>query len=77
MLIKIFKAEETEDLGYKKAKAGEIVAINKKELIVKTGDESLGESFLAIHEIQLPGKKRLSIKKVLQGYNFKIGEKFT
>ena len=51
--------------------------MNKKELIVKTGKESLEKSFLAIHEVQMPGKKRLSIEKVLQGYNFKIGEKFT
>ncbi len=75
--IKIFKAEVIEDLGYKEAQPGEIVAINKTELIVKTGLDSSNKSFLAIHEVQLAGKKRLSIEKVLQGYSFKIGEKFT
>ncbi len=72
-IIKIFKALEINDLGYNKADSGEIVAINKEELIVKTGKDS----FLAIKEIQLSGKKRLSVEKVLQGFKFKIGEKFS
>jgi len=72
-IIKIFKALEINDLGYNQADPGEVVAINKEELIVKTGKET----FLAIKEIQLPGKKRLSVEKVLQGFKFKIGDRFS
>lgn len=71
-IVKIFAASEISDMGYKNAEPGEIVAINKAELIVSCGQST----YLAIKEIQLSGKKRLNVAEVLKGKSFSTGQKF-
>ena len=60
--IKIFKVEkelENHNLSYGKIKA------TKNELKVAVRD-----GYIIIHEIQLPGKRKMDIKSLLNGYDF-------
>ncbi|WP_296129141.1 methionyl-tRNA formyltransferase [uncultured Anaerococcus sp.] len=64
--IKIHKASLASD---KKGKAGEILAANKKDLIlIGTGD-----SAIRIEKIQVPGKKAMDTKSFLLGNDLEIG----
>ena len=47
-----------------------IVEVNKKEIIVATGSNDL-----ALHEIQLAGKKRMQVQAFLLGYQVEAGTK--
>lgn len=49
--------------------AGEIVEVNKTDLIVKCGKGALN-----IRELQLEGKKRMDTESFLRGYSIKKGE---
>ena len=53
-----------------KEEPGTIVEITKKEIIVATGSKDL-----AIHEIQLAGKKRMQVQAFLLGYQVEVGTK--
>ena len=53
-----------------KEEPGTIVEVNKKEIIVATGSNDL-----ALHEIQLAGKKRMQVQAFLLGYQVEAGTK--
>ncbi len=59
--LKIWRAS-VESGGDSKA-AGKVIAVSKKELKVQTGD-----GILSLLEVQLEGKKRMSIEAFLRGY---------
>ncbi len=50
--------------------AGTIVAVSKDSFVVKTGD-----GLLKVTELQLEGKKRMSVKDFLLGYKLSVGQK--
>lgn len=53
---------------YQLNKCGEVVKVCDKGIIVKTSD-----SCIRIKELQLPGKKRMSVEDFLRGNKFKTG----
>lgn len=63
--LKIWDADVVEDQD---GAVGTIVAVSKKEMIVKTGS-----GCLALREIQLAGKKRMETSVFLLGYGVKVG----
>lgn len=61
--------------GSEPPKAGEILAIEKEQILIATG-----EGTLAIREIQFPGSKRLSVRDALNGkfkHFFQIGKQIS
>lgn len=68
--LKIWEADLTGNKA--EAKPGEIVAIGKDFIEVATG-----EGTLYLRSVQLEGKKRVSVKDFLLGYEVKAGMKFT
>jgi methionyl-tRNA formyltransferase len=53
-----------------RAEAGVVVAVSKDSFVIKTGD-----GFLKVTELQLEGKKRMSVKDFLLGYKLNAGQK--
>ena len=53
-----------------KGRAGEVMATNE------TIDIACGEDVLCIHELQLPGGKRLKAREFLTGRQLTVGTKF-
>jgi methionyl-tRNA formyltransferase len=70
--VKIHSAHQTADQNFAAYGPGTVVEVNKAELIVACGS---GE-YIAIDEMQFPGKSRLVITELLRGRNFKAGERF-
>ncbi len=66
--MKIYMARHGEAVS--KAKPGEIVGINKKNIAVACGD---GNSVL-IDEIQFKGGKRMTVSSYLNGHSVELGE---
>lgn len=66
VLLKIFKSQPMEHI--KNLKPGEIMCDGKTELIIGTGDCGL-----KIFEMQLAGKKRMSVADFLKGYRWQAG----
>lgn len=64
--LKIWDADVIEDEH--SGKPGEIISITKDSLIVKTSKGNL-----AIKELQLEGKKRMTVDAFLRGYKVEIG----
>ncbi len=71
--VKIFKAHDVANQNFPDKGPGEIVELNKGELIVTAGEAC----YIAIDEMQFPGKKRLPISEILKGHQLTIGNKFT
>lgn len=70
-IIKIWQSEAEEELAdgnRDKAVPGEVIDIRKDCILIKTGDGNL-----AVKELQLEGKKRLSADAFLRGYPIPIG----
>ncbi|WP_026652697.1 methionyl-tRNA formyltransferase [Butyrivibrio proteoclasticus] len=77
-LLKVWKAKvveaNNEDLSVEELNnypAGTIVKVSKDAFVVKTGD-----GLLSITEVQLEGKKRMSVKDFLLGYKLEVGTTF-
>ena len=66
VLLKIFKSQPVEHI--KSLKPGEIMCDGKSQLIIGTGDVGL-----QIIEMQLAGKKRMSVADFLKGYRWQSG----
>lgn len=66
----VIGAEDVSGLDVSNADAGTIVAVSKDSFVVKTGD-----GLLKVSELQLEGKKRMSVKDFLLGYKLSIGQK--
>lgn len=68
--LKIWDADVThEELN---GEFGEIVGLTKDSILVKTGN-----ALLAIKELQLEGKKRMSSDAFLRGYHIELGTKLS
>jgi len=59
-LVKIFKAGKAEE----KLKSGEIFSDGKSKLLIGTADGSI-----RVEEIQIPGKRKMAVKDLLNGFN--------
>ena len=66
--MKVWEADVLD--AQSKEEPGTIVEVNKKEIIVATGSNDL-----ALHEIQLAGKKRMQVQAFLLGYQVEAGMK--
>ena len=66
--MKVWEADVLD--AQSKEEPGTIVEVNKKEIIVATGSNDL-----ALHEIQLAGKKRMQVQAFLLGYQVEAGTK--
>lgn len=66
--LKIWDGEVTTDLESKSAKPGTIIDMTKDSILVQTG-----EGILAIKELQLEGKKRMTSEAFLRGYTIELG----
>lgn len=64
--LKIWKADVLKD--ERDGEIGEIVEVNKEEVLIKTGMGTL-----ALKEVQLEGKKRMETKAFLRGYEVHAG----
>ena len=68
-MLKVWKAkpQSSDDV---KAAPGVVTSVSKDSFAVMTGD-----GFLEITEIQLEGKKRMTVKDFLLGYSINSGDK--
>ena len=66
--MKVWEADVLD--AQSKEEPGTIVEVTKKEIIVATGSNDL-----ALHEIQLAGKKRMQVQAFLLGYQVEAGTK--
>jgi len=66
--VKIWKAALS--TAPSRASAGSIVAVTERGIVV-----AAGEGALEIHEVQLPGKRRMPVKQFLAGHPVTVGEK--
>ena len=66
--MKVWEADVLD--AQSKEEPGTIVEVTKKEIIVATGSNDL-----ALHEIQLAGKKRMQVQAFLLGYQVEAGMK--
>ncbi len=71
-LMKIWKAKAVEGDGARCGKPGQIIAVYKDCI-----DVACGEGVLRIYEIQLEGKKRMSVKDFMLGHPFAEGTLLT
>lgn len=71
-LVKIHSAVALKEKYASKA-PGTIVHLNKEEIIVAVGSSQ----FICILEMQFPGKKKLTVRDILSGKRFEIGERFS
>ena len=69
--VKIYRAKQVQFAGAA-APPGTIVEANRSELIVAAGDGG----YIALEELQFPGKKRLPIADVLRGKKLERGMSF-
>jgi len=70
-MLKIIRAEAKRDMNFKNFTPGEIIVTDGKTgLIVKTGDGAL-----SILELQLEGKKAMSVELFLRGHKIDVGAK--
>ena len=70
--LKIFSARVIDDQNFGTHPPGTIVEVNKFEIILSTGSEK----FIAIDEMQIPGKKRLKTEDLLRGFTVTAFEQF-
>jgi methionyl-tRNA formyltransferase len=68
-ILKIYKAEATNQKSEVTSKPGEIIEVSKKEITVATG-----EGNLAIGELQIEGKRRITAEEFIAGHKIRPGE---
>lgn len=72
-LVKIYKAGVARTQGYKDTGLpGEILEVSKEGIIVATGKDNL-----VIEELQIEGKRRMSIEEFISGHKIHAGETFS
>lgn len=64
----VISAEMEEAASYPSAEPGTIVAVNRQNFVVQTGD-----GYLAVTAVQLAGKKRMETEAFLRGYSLREG----
>lgn len=67
----IWKAKEVQGAEYKVKSFGEILEAKGDKFLVSCG----GDSVLQIEELQLEGKRRMSVRDFLNGMKIQVGEK--
>ncbi|MBU1047633.1 MAG: methionyl-tRNA formyltransferase, partial [Candidatus Omnitrophota bacterium] len=70
-MFKIHKAQILQ-LGDAKTNSGEIIEVDKNNLVVATG-----EGDLSLLEVQIEGKRKMSIQDFLQGHKLEKGMRFS
>ncbi|MDE6567781.1 MAG: methionyl-tRNA formyltransferase [Lachnospiraceae bacterium] len=68
----VISAEQAAERGLDSAEPGTVLAVNKQDFVIQTGD-----GCLAVQEVQLAGKKRMDTEAFLRGYSLKKGTKFS
>lgn len=68
----VISAEQAAEWGLGSAEPGTVLAVNKQDFVVQTGD-----GYLAVQEVQLAGKKRMDTEAFLRGYSLKEGTRFS
>lgn len=66
----VIPSEQAADHGLDSAEPGIVVAVNKQDFVIQTGD-----GYLAVQEVQLAGKKRMDTESFLRGYSLTEGTK--
>ncbi len=66
----VWKTETMENEKWKTENVGEILSANSDELVVSCGNQSM----LNILELQLEGKRRMSVRDFLNGIKISVGE---
>lgn len=69
-MLKIWQSTVTGEPA--QGEPGTVAAVDKKAIYV-----NCGEGTLALHEVQLEGKKRMPVQAFLLGYSVEAGQKFT
>ncbi|MCB0323383.1 MAG: methionyl-tRNA formyltransferase [Bdellovibrionales bacterium] len=67
--VKVFQARVCADQNFPPSPSGTIVEVNRRELIVACGTSQ----YIAIEELQFPGKKRLATPQALKGHPLAVG----
>lgn len=67
--LKIWEADVVEDVQEQKGTPGTVIGVTKDAIVVQTG-----EGALQLSNIQLEGKKRMTVKDFLLGYKVESGE---
>ena len=67
--LKIWEADVAEDVQEQKGTPGTVIGVTKDAIVVQTG-----EGALQLSNIQLEGKKRMTVKDFLLGYKVESGE---
>lgn len=70
--IKIYSAHQVSDQNFARQPPGTVVEANRAELIVSAGSDE----YIALDEMQFPGKKRLPTPEILRGKKIKVGDRF-
>ena len=68
----VIPAEQAAEYGLDSTEPGTVVAVNKQDFVIQTGD-----GYLAVGELQLAGKKRMDTESFLRGYSLTEGTKFS
>ena len=68
----VIVAEQAAEYSLGSAQPGTVVAVNKQNFVIQTGD-----GYLAVQEIQLAGKKRMDTEAFLRGYSLTEGTTFS
>lgn len=68
----VIPAEQAAADGLNSAEPGTVVAVNKQDFVIQTGD-----GCLVVHEVQLAGKKRMDTESFLRGYSLAEGTKLS
>lgn len=71
-LVKVFAAKVVPNQNYKEGQPGDIVELNRGEIVIRCG----GESFLSLEKLQLPGKKAHPVAEILKSDKFSLQGKF-
>lgn len=71
-LVKVFKAHKVSDRHFSETPPGVIVEVTKNEIIVSSGKSE----YIALDELQLAGKKKLSTEELLRGRKIPEGLRF-
>lgn len=68
----VIPAEQAAADGLNSAEPGTVVAVNKQDFVIQTGD-----GCLVVQEVQLAGKKRMDTESFLRGYSLAEGTKLS
>ncbi len=70
--LKVFRSIPGMEHGEKNGKAGEVVNIDRDSICV-----ACGKGVLKIMEVQIEGKKRMTVSEFLKGHKIKEGDRFS